>query len=101
MEGTDGWQIAEDVDIKECVHINKPTFGYVGWARYNFEKIEVVGLLTDVCVISNVLMLRTLFPDAKITVDASCCAGTTRTKHRAALEVMKSCQIDIINEDVK
>jgi nicotinamidase-related amidase len=99
IEGTDGWEIANEVDVKECKHINKPTFGYVGWARYNFEKIEIVGLCTDICVISNALMLKTLFPDVKITVDANCCAGTTPKNHKAALAVMKSCCIDVIEED--
>lgn len=98
IEGTDGWQIADEVDVKECTHINKPTFGYIGWARYNFEKIEIVGLCTDICVVSNALILKALFPDAKITVDASCCAGVTPESHKAALTTMKMCQIDVIGE---
>lgn len=59
------------------------------------KAIEIVGLCTDICVISNALMLRSAFPDIPITVYADCCAGTTKEKHEAALEVMRSCQIDI------
>ena len=60
--------------------------------------IEIVGLCSDICVISNALMLRSAFPDTQITVDASCCAGVTPEKHKAAMEVMKSCQINVIGE---
>ena len=59
-------------------------------------EIEVVGFCTDICVISNVLIIKAAFPEAKITVDSSCCAGVTPEKHRAALEVMRSCQIDVV-----
>lgn len=62
------------------------------------EEIEFCGLCTDICVISNVLMARQVLPEINITVDASCCAGTTPEKHKAALEVMRSCQIEVINE---
>ena len=64
----------------------------------DIEEIEFVGLCTDICVVSNVLMARMVLPNIKITVDASCCAGVTPMKHKAALEVMKSCQIEVINE---
>lgn len=61
-------------------------------------EIELIGLCTDICVISNALLLRAYFPETKITVDASCCAGSTPEKHKMALEVMKGCCIDVINE---
>jgi nicotinamidase-related amidase len=72
----------------------------MGW---NFRlnrpsEIELVGVCTDICVVSNALILRATFPEAEITVDASCCAGVTPEKHKAALEVMKSCQINVIGE---
>ena len=60
--------------------------------------IEIVGLCSDICVVSNALMLRSAFPNTEITVDASCCAGVTPEKHQAAMEVMKSCQINVIGE---
>ena len=59
-------------------------------------EIELVGLCTDICVLSNALLLRAAFPNAPITVDARCCAGVTEDAHRAALTAMQSCQIDIL-----
>ena len=59
-------------------------------------EIELVGLCTDVCVVSNALIMRAGYPNAKITVDASCCAGVTPETHAAALTTMKCCQIDVI-----
>ena len=58
--------------------------------------IELVGLCTDICVIANAMMLKAILPEANITVDSSCCAGTTPEKHQAALDVMKSCQITVV-----
>jgi nicotinamidase-related amidase len=62
------------------------------------DEIELCGVCTDICVISNAIMIKNCFPDVKVTVDASCCAGVTPEKHAAALDVMKSCQIDVIGE---
>lgn len=95
---TYGWQVSEDIEDTECKHIDKYTFGYTGWSSFNFEELEIVGLCTDICVVSNALILRALFPEIEITVDASCCAGVTSASHRAALLTMKSCQINIIGE---
>ena len=61
-------------------------------------QFELIGLCTDICVVSNALILRAQFPDSEIIVHADCCAGTTPEKHAAALEVMKSCQIQIKGE---
>lgn len=85
----------------ECVVCLKHTFGYRSWLKndlINFEDsdIEIIGLCTDICVITNALILKTCFPENNIIVDASCCAGTTPEKHKAALEVMKSCQIEVV-----
>lgn len=81
--------------------IEKFKFGTLEWSRYikadDCDKIEIVGLCTDICVVSNALILRAMFPEADIVVDASCCAGTTPDKHKAALDIMQSCQIEIIN----
>ncbi len=96
VEGTYGWQIADGLDVDGAVYIDKPTFGYLGWSGMNFENIELVGLCTDICVVSNALILKAMFPNAKISVDASCCAGVTPQSHNSALETMKMCQIDII-----
>lgn len=63
----------------------------------NIESIEICGLCTDICVISNALILRAMYPNVPIIVDAKCCAGASREGHEAALKVMKSCQIDVVN----
>lgn len=65
----------------------------------DFE-FEFTGLCTDICVVSNAFAIRQAFPEAEITIDASCCAGTTPEAHKAALMTMKSCQMNIINEDI-
>lgn len=97
--GTKGWCVVDELNNPSCEHVDKKTFGYAFWGDdYYFEEIEIVGVCTDVCVISNALILKATFRTFDITVDASCCAGTTTEKHEAALEVMKSCQINVIGE---
>ncbi len=100
IRGTEGWQVVEDIDRPDCRHIDKPAFGYTGWADLpgadGFTDIEIVGVCTDICVISNALILKATFPEADITVDAACCAGVTPETHRAALTAMKSCQIHVV-----
>lgn len=113
--GTWGHQIRAEVSGLLDVNnynwtIRKDTFGSMEAAEYietfcelcadegEELQIELIGLCTDICVISNALILKAQFPDAKISVDASCCAGTTPDRHRAALEVMKSCQIEVLND---
>ena len=100
INGTYGWLIADEVNYPEYRHINKATFGYTMWEyEGNFEEVELVGLCTDICVVSNALILKAQFPEINITVDASCCAGVTPESHKAALTTMKMCQINVINED--
>lgn len=100
--GTEGWQLAEGLAVEGAIYIDKPNFGFTNWkevaARHEltFQEIELIGLCTDICVVSNALILKALYPDAEISVDGSCCAGVTPETHRAALETMKMCQIDII-----
>ena len=100
--GTDGWQVVKEIDCPDCEHIDKPTLGYTRWAEQfkdsSSSKIEIIGVCTDICVISNALMLKAFFPEIEITVDASCCAGVVPETHMAALTVMKSCQINVIGE---
>lgn len=98
IKGTEGWEIAEGLEVPDCVYIDKPSFGYTHWDERSFEEIEIVGLCTDICVVSNALILKAMFPDAEITVDASCCAGVTPETQRAALETMKMCQIQVVGE---
>ena len=97
--GTKGWEIAEGLEVPEAIYIDKPTFGWVHWNERSFEEIELVGLCTDICVVSNALILKAMFPEAEITVDASCCAGVTPETHKAALETMKMCQIQVNNDE--
>lgn len=117
VKATEGWEIQPDIknalinaDVNKnhnVMYFHKPTFGSQAMAEFldldeAFEgnlEIEYVGFCTDICVISNVLMEKAILYDrASITVDASCCAGVTPEKHKAALETMKSCQINVINE---
>jgi nicotinamidase-related amidase len=98
---TDGWQISNQLNVSDSMIIDKPSFGSLELARYideNFEldEIELVGLCTDICVISNAIILKAALPEVKITVDASCCAGVTPQSHKNALEAMKMCQINIM-----
>ena len=112
IKGTDGWRIhptlVKDNDFVLC----KSNFGMSdvgemltdilrdsGNIDAELDCIEMVGLCTDICVISNALILKSTFSYPPIKVDAKCCAGTTPDKHRYALEVMKSCQIDVVNDD--
>ena len=96
VKGTHGWQIADGIYENGCTVIDKPTFGYMGWDKFDFEEIELCGLCTDICVVSNALILKAAFPEVEISVDSSCCAGVTPKTHKAALETMKMCQIKVI-----
>ena len=98
VKGTDGWQVVKEIDCPDCKHIDKPTFGWTHWNERTFQEIEMVGLCTDICVVSNALILKATFPSVEITVDASCCAGVTPQTHLAALETMKMCQILVTGE---
>ena len=98
--GTDGWKIADGLEVENCQYIDKPHFGWIHWDTKNFDdkdEIELIGVCTDICVVSNALILKATYPETHITVDASCCAGVTPESHNAALLTMKSCQIDVIN----
>ncbi len=97
IKDTRGWQIADGLYKEGCQIVDKPTFGYTGWSDFNFEEIELIGLCTDICVVSNAIILRATFKDAHIVVDASCAAGTSKAAHDAALKTMASCQIQIDN----
>ena len=109
IRGTKGWDLREE--IAEALNkagariIDKPTFGSETLAETLFElaagkeeeqEIELVGLCTDICVVSNALLLKAKMPEALIRVDASCTAGVTPESHEAALLTMKMCQIDVI-----
>lgn len=104
------FEVLNDYDYTELC---KETFSFPEWTSYihhdlhyglryiRGEDIELtlVGVCTDICMISNALLLKAHYPEMKIVVDASCCAGSTPEKHRMALEVMKSCQVDVVNDE--
>lgn len=104
IKGTWGWEIADVINTENDTVIDKETFGY-GWSAaaasephfIQGEELELVGLCTDICVISNALGIKAAYPELPITVDASCCAGVTPESHNNALEAMKMCQIKIVN----
>ena len=96
IEGTDGWQIPKELEIPDAIYIDKPSFGYMKWDEYNLEEVEIVGLCTDICVVSNALIIKATYPEIKVTVDASCCAGVTPESHEASLTTMKMCQVEVI-----
>ena len=102
IEGTEGWEFDKSLmeALKGAKVYNKPTFGSTDLAKdiqaiADTEEIEIemIGLCTDICVVSNALLLKAAMPEISISVDASCCAGVTPEKHEAALETMRSCQI--------
>ena len=108
IEGTNGWSLNEKVEKailgKGATRIEKPTFGSVKLVDVlrdiNEKNTEVtlIGLCTDICVVSNAMLLKANYPEMDITVDASCCAGVTPESHKAALTTMKMCQINVVNE---
>ena len=116
VEGTQGWEIREEIRglIKDPKYIfNKSTFGskeliiklieITDIAGEENIAIQLVGLCTDICVISNALAIKTFLPEVKISADASCCAGVTPQSHTNALNAMRACQVEItgITEDTR
>ena len=107
IKGTEGWQLNESVakalDGKVYTSVEKITFGSTELPKLikasagdeNFS-VELIGLCTDICVVSNALLLKAHFPEAEISVDSSCCAGVTPESHQAALTTMGFCQINVL-----
>lgn len=101
IKDTAGWQICDELKDYAAEVVDKVTFGSVHLPELigdDCDEVVLCGLCTDICVISNAMMLKTCFPEMKITVDASCCAGVTPESHKTALAAMKSVQIEVINE---
>ena len=107
IKGTEGWKIIDD--LKHLANdanaiIDKPTFGSFDLidclepfiAGGDVQEIELCGLCTDICVVSNALLLRARFHETPIMVESSCCAGVTQESHKSALRTMKSCQVQIL-----
>jgi len=102
-EGTKGHLITSGIDTGGCEIFDKPTFGSLELAERaaegNFDEIELCGLCTDICIVSNALILKARLPETKISVDARCCAGVSQESHKAALLTMKRCQVSIMSEE--
>lgn len=112
IRDTVGWRLAPEIEaLRKEPPIDKPAFGSVALAQLLASqdadlkargdavgRITLVGLCTDICVISNALLLKAFLPETEIAVDAGCCAGVTPESHRTALSAMKACQITIENE---
>lgn len=110
--GTEGWKLTKEVEdalayakTKNILSYNilKPTFGYTDWKNTagltnigKEDEIEIIGVCTDICVVSNALILKALYPEISISVKANCCAGITPESHEAALKTMEMCQIKVI-----
>ncbi len=104
IRGSDGWKLRPEIAalLKGASIYEKPTFGSTALAEdlraisvSEEIELELVGLCTDICVVSNALMLKAYMPEVRIAVDPACCAGVTPEKHEAALETMRSCQIAV------
>lgn len=107
IKGTPGWllndEVAAALEQKGYTPVEKLTFGSVLLPRLLYQAaagepftLELVGLCTDICVVSNALILKANFPEMEITVDSSCCAGVSQASHEAALATMRACQINVI-----
>ncbi|MER2080673.1 MAG: isochorismatase family cysteine hydrolase [Ruminococcus sp.] len=106
IRGTEGWQLDKSIAAalrdKEYAAVEKTTFGSMDLPRL-IEKaaegedfsVELIGLCTDICVVSNALLLKASFPEMSVSVDSECCAGVTPQLHEAALATMRSCQIEV------
>jgi len=103
IEGTPGHLIANGLDTDGCEIFDKPTFGSLKLAEQvaagDYDEVELCGLCTDICVVSNALILKAQLPETKISVDARCCAGVIEESHKAALLTMKMCQVDVTGEE--
>lgn len=104
IAGTEGWKIRPDIAalLEGAKIFEKPTFGSLTLAadlmalsQMEEIEIELIGLCTDICVVSNALLLKAAMPEVKISVDPACCAGVTPALHEAALSTMRSCQIQM------
>ena len=106
IKGTAGWEIVPELKALSekpgVTIVDKPVFGSVSLGellkeRAAYDEVELVGVCSDICVISNAMIVRAFLPDTHVKVDASCCAGVTVESHKNALEAMKVCQVEVTN----
>lgn len=100
IRGTDGWKLVSEIDkaLGECIRLEKITFGaadlpFAVGRDEKIEEIRLIGVCTDICVISNAMIIKSAFPEVPVRVVADCCAGVTPESHRTALDAMRACQI--------
>ena len=100
IENTEGWQIEDGLYLLGEKVFDKPTFGSIELAEYirdkKYEKVTLVGVCTDICVVSNALLIKAYCPEITVAVDKECCAGVTRESHEAALKTMSACQVEVL-----
>lgn len=100
IKNSEGWQLHKSLQNFNAKKFEKNTFASLELSKYisknNYSSIELVGLCTDVCVISNALLIKATVPEIPILVDSKCCAGVTVESHKNALDSMKMCQIQVI-----
>lgn len=105
LKDSAGWQVCKELQLYAKTVVDKVTFGSVELPQIlkdygePMEEIELCGLCTDICVISNAMILKAAFPEVKITVDGSCCAGVTAESHNIALNAMRAVQIEVKNAE--
>ena len=102
IKGTDGWEITPEIlsalTKRNALILDKPTFGYLGWDCLSvYDEVELVGTCTDICVVSNALILKAKFPALTVKINAKLCAGTTTENHLAALQTMRMCQCEVLD----
>lgn len=102
IRGTAGWQLVPELEELSvgCQRVEKPAFGSLELAHLaaegHYTSIELIGLCTDICVISNAMVLKAALPEVPVAVTARCCAGVTPASHQNALEAMKMCQVSVL-----
>lgn len=100
LKGSEGWELCRELADIQGHRFEKETFGSRECAEYvaqgSYFSVELVGLCTDICVISNAMLIKAFNPQLPIQVNASCCAGVTPESHQNALKAMEMCQIDVI-----
>lgn len=103
VAGTQGHALVPQMDVQDSFVLDKPSFGSLQLAEHlaqaypNADEFELCGLCTDICVVSNALILKARFPETTVSVDAACCAGVTVASHNAALVTMQMCQVNVKN----
>ena len=101
IRGTEGWEIVGELREFAGRVIDKPSFGSLELMEYvakgGYDEVELTGLCTDICVVSNALLIKAAVPELPVKVRSSCCAGVTPASHEAALQTMAMCQVEILS----